>query len=163
MSNDSAGYRVLATSADNRQAAAVLAAGAHRTLAIFTRDMERVIYDTVEFVAAVRQLALRSRFSRIRIAVIDPLPAIKDGHRLIELGRRLSSFIEFRRPAAEAATLAAAFLIADESGLLYRPLAGRYEGYMDTDNPHAARIYLRAFEAIWELAEPEPEFRRLSP
>lgn len=163
MNKNSASYRELATSADNRRAAAILAAGARRTLALFTRDMEQTIYDTTEFATAVQQLALRSRFSRIRIAVVDPLPAIKDGHRLIELGRRLGSFIEFRRSAAEHATLADTFLIADESGLLYRPLASRYEGYMDTDDPHAARTHLHAFEAIWELAEPETEFRRLSP
>ncbi len=130
-------------------------------LAMFTRDLEPLIYNTEEFSAAVRQLALRSRYSRIRIIVVDPTTAIKDGHRLIELGRRLSSFIEFRRPSADHANLPEAFLVADETGLLYRPVASRYEGFADPDNPSEARVRLRLFDEIWERAEPEPEFRRL--
>ncbi len=161
MNTRSPNYRVLASSEENRTAALELACGARMTLALFTRDLDPVIYDTQEFVTAVQQLALRSRYSRIRIVAIDPTAAIKDGHRLIELGRRLSSFIEFRRPSQEHAKLSESLLIVDETGLLYRPVASRYEGFADSDNAFAARARLRDFDEIWEQAEPEPEFRRL--
>lgn len=154
-------HRELATSEDNRVAAVHLVATARAGLALFTRDLEPAIYDTAEFVAAVQQLALRSRFSRIRIVVADPTTAIKNGHRLIELGRRLSSYIEFRRPCADHAKLPESFLITDDIGVLYRPVANRYEGFADSDNLLEARTLLRLFEEIWEQAEPEPEFRRL--
>lgn len=162
MNTRSPAYRKLVTSEDNRNAAIELASGARISLALFTQDLEPAIYNTQEFVAAVQQLALRSRFSRIRIVASDPTAAIKDGHRLIELGRRLSSFIEFRRPSPDYATLPESFLIADETGLLYRPLGSRYEGFADTHNSFEARPHLRFFEEIWERAEPEPEFRGLS-
>ncbi|HVC37303.1 MAG TPA: hypothetical protein VNF46_02765, partial [Gammaproteobacteria bacterium] len=137
----SSAYRVLATSEENRSAALKLACGARMSVALFTRDMDPVIYDTREFVTAVQQLALRSSYSRIRIVAIDPTAAIKDGHRLIELGRRLSSFIEFRRPSQEHAKRSESFLIVDETGLLYRPLAIRYEGFADSDNAFEARAH----------------------
>ncbi|MGA9853368.1 MAG: hypothetical protein WBR15_10610 [Gammaproteobacteria bacterium] len=161
MNTQSPRYRELATSEDNRNAALELVSAARTNLALFTRDLEPSIYDTAEFVAAVQQLALHSRFSRIRIVVIDPTAAIKGGHRLVELGRRLTSYIQFRRPSADHAKLSESFLIADETGVLYRPLASRYEGFADPDNPFEARTRLRSFDDIWEQAEPEPEFRRL--
>jgi len=161
MNTRSPAYRILATSEENRDAALALASGAHMGLALFTRNMDPVIYDNPEFVTAVQQLALRSRYSRIRIVAIDPTDAIRDGHRLIELGRRLSSFIEFRRPSQEHAKRSDSFLVADETGLLYRPLAERYEGFADPGNAFEARNRLREFDEIWEQAEPETEFRRL--
>lgn len=161
MNTRSSQYRELATSEDNRQAALELVRTARANLALFTRDLDPALYSTEEFAAAVRQLALRSRYSRIRIVVIDPAAAIKDGHRFIELSRRLSSFIELRRPSQDHAKLAESFLITDENGLLYRPVAARYEGFTDPENPFEARKHLRLFEEIWEQSESEPEFRRL--
>lgn len=161
MNTRSPSYRVLASSEENRAAALELACGARMSLALFTRDLDPVIYDTQEFVTAVQQLALCSRYSHIRIVAIDPTAAIKDGHRLIELGRRLSSFIEFRRPSQEHAKHPESLLIVDETGLLYRPVANRYEGFADSNNAFEARVHLRNFDEIWEQAEPEPEFRRL--
>ncbi|MGH8278163.1 MAG: hypothetical protein ACRETQ_01150 [Gammaproteobacteria bacterium] len=154
-------YRELSIRTDNRTAAAQIATQARRSLAMFTRDLEAPIYDVPEFLDAARALALRSRYSRIRIVVIDPTSAIKDGHRLIELARRLSSYIEVRRPSEDHAKLADAFLIGDDIALLYRPLASRYEGFADLYTPVAARGRLSSFEDIWGHGEPEPEFRRL--
>lgn len=154
-------YRELENSENNRNAAVELARAARMHLALFTHDLEPVIYDNSDFIGAMQQLALRSRYSRIRIVIRDPTTAIKEGHRLIELGRKLSSFIEFRRPSEEHAKRADTFLIIDESGLMYRPLAERYEGFVDPDNAFQARTYLREFDAIWEQSEQETEFRRL--
>lgn len=161
METGSPTYRKLTNSEDNREAALQLATQARRSLAMFSRDLDPLIYDTREFVAAAQQLALRSSYARIRIVVIDPTPAIKNGHRLIELSRRLSSYMEIRRPSEDHARLAEAYLISDDTGMLYRPLASRYEGFADTHDPFEARNRLRQFDEIWESAEPEPEFRRL--
>jgi hypothetical protein len=161
MNTRSSAYRILTTSQENRVAALELVREARMSMALFTHDLDPIIYDTQEFVDAVQELALRSRHSRIRIVVIDPSVAIKDGHRLIELGRRLTSFIEFRTPSQEYAKRSDSFLLIDESGLLYRPLADRYEGFADPDNAFETRSRLREFDALWEQSEPEPEFRRL--
>jgi len=154
-------YQRLETLADNRQAAVMVAASARRDLVLLTRDLEPLLYDKDEFISAVQTLATRSRFSRIRVVTIDPGPSIRAGHRLIGLAQRFSSYIEIRRAGEAHTGLAESFLVADESGLLYRPIATRYEGFADAHAPLEARLHLKEFEGIWEQAEPDPEFRRL--
>lgn len=160
--NDESKTRLELVSAnDCRDAALELLKATRRTLALFTRDLEPAIFGTVEFATALQRLALRSRFTHIRIVVIDPSIAIREGHRLVALARRLPSFIEFRRPGPDHAGLSNTFLVADETGVMYRPLASRYEGFADTGDGLEARKYLKQFAEIWSQAEPEQEFRRL--
>jgi hypothetical protein len=146
---------------DNRQAALALARQARRTLQIFSRDLEPAIYEQPDFIAAVTQLATHSRSARIAILLQDPTRAVKEGHRLVELARRLSSYIEIRRPAQQHAERTEAFLIADEAGVLRRPLADRYEGMLSFHAPLEARRLVTLFAEMWEKSESDPELRRL--
>ncbi len=154
-------YKRLETLTDNREASVAVAAVATRGLALFSRDLEPLLYDKEEFIKVVQALAARSRMSRIRVVSIDPGASIRAGHRLMNLAQRFSSYIEVRRAAHDHAALAETYLIADETALLFRPISTRYEGYADVHAPLEARLHLRDFEGIWEKAEPDPEFRRL--
>lgn len=154
-------YRRLETLADNRSAAVEVARVAKRELALFSRDLEPSLYDHEDFTSAVQALATRSRMSRIRIVSIDPGAAVRAGHRLVALAQRFSSYIEVRRAARDHAEMAETFLVADEAGVLYRPISSRYEGYAGVHLPMQARQCLKTFEGIWNLAEPDVEFRRL--
>lgn len=159
--SESGTFRRLENLSDNREASTAVATAAKRELALFSRDLEPLIYDSEPFLAVVQALATRSRMSRIRVVSIDPGPAIRAGHRLIALAQRFSSYIEIRRASRDHAELAETFLVADEVALLYRPVSSRYEGYADLYAPPAARLSLKTFAGIWEAAEPDPEFRRL--
>jgi len=154
-------YRVLKSLGDNREASVAVAAVARRELALFSRDLEPLLYDQQEFIGVVQALATRSRMSRIRVACIDPGASVRAGHRIITLAQRFSSYIEVRRASRDHENLTDTFLVADDVGLLYRPLCTRYEGYADLRSPLEAREKLRIFEDIWQQAEPDPEFRRL--
>lgn len=158
---ESASFRRLENLRDNREAATAVAGAGKRDLALFTRDLDPLIYDEEPFLKAVQVLATRSRMSRIRVVSIDPGPAIRAGHRLINLAQRFSSYIEIRRASREHAELPETFLVADELALLYRPVATQYEGYVDLSDPASARQCLKTFAGVWEAAEPDPEFRRL--
>lgn len=158
---DQDNYQRLETLADNRQGAVAVAATAKRELALFSHDLEPLLYDKDDFIRTVQALATRSRMSRIRIVSIDPGASIRAGHRLISLAQRFSSYMEVRRAAKDHAQLAETFLVADEEAVLFRPIASRYEGYADMHAPLEARKFLRQFADIWEMAEPDPEFRRL--
>ena len=109
----------------------------------------------------MRQLALRSRHSRIRVLVKDSHRAVKDGHRLVELARHLSSFIEIRKAHEDARDAAEAFLIADGIGTLHRTLASRFEGTVNFRAPLHARRLAQWFTEVWERSAPDPELRRL--
>jgi hypothetical protein len=154
-------YEVLNGLAENRLGSVAVAAMAKRELVLFSRDLEPLLYDQQDFIQAVQALAVRSRMSRIRIASIDPGPAIRAGHRLVTLAQRFSSYIEVRRASRDHENLTETFLVADDTALLYRPLATRYEGYYDLHAPMEARQKCKLFDDIWEQAEPDPEFRRL--
>ena len=96
----------------------------------------------------------------IRKLVIDR-DAVEFGCRLVELARRFNTFFEIRRISREFSHHEDAFLIADETGVVYRINARRWEGIADTNAPRIAKKYLEVFERAWEKAEPEPEFRSL--
>lgn len=153
--------RRLSSLGENREAAVAVAAFAKRELALCTPDLEPLLYDQEEFLGVVRTLATRSRFSRIRVVCLDSGPSVRAQHRFIGLAQRFSSYIEVRRASRDHAGLTDTYLVADETALLYRPLYSRYEGYADLNAPMEARQRLRAFEDIWQQAEPDPEFRRL--
>lgn len=154
-------YKRLETLVDNREAAVAVAAVAKRELALFSHDLEPLLYDKDEFIKTVQALATRSRMSRIRVVSIDPGASIRAGHRLVALAQRFSSYIEVRRAARDHVGLAETWLVADAEAVLFRPVASRYEGYADVHAPFEARQHLKTFEEVWGKAEPDPEFRRL--
>jgi hypothetical protein len=154
-------YRRMETLADNRTSATAVAAVAKRELALFSHDLEPLLYDKEDFLKVVQALATRSRMSRIRIVCKDPGASVRAGHRLVAMVQRFSSYMEVRRASKDHEQLTETFLVADEEAVLYRPLATVYAGYADTHSPMEARKFLRQFTDIWEKAEPDPEFRRL--
>jgi hypothetical protein len=106
-------------------------------------------------------LARRGRRSHVHIIVQDSARAVKEGHRLITLAQRLSSYVQIRNPGRDHMDYAGAFLVADGTGLLRRNLADRYEGVVDFNDRLAARELERYFLEVWEHGHPDPQLRRL--
>lgn len=151
----------LQTRADNQQLAAALVSQAVRSLEIFSRDLEAETYDQPAFLEGVKALALRSPHVRIRILMQNPSRVVRDGHRLVEMARRLSSFIEIRRPSHDYREYSEAFMIVDGTGVLHRRLADRYEGLGSFRQPLRARELANFFDEVWQRAAPHPELQRL--
>ena len=139
----------------------LMAQQATHSLHLFSRAMDERLYDTESFVEAARQLAIRSRQSALRILVQQPDHAIKNGHRLIELSRRLSSHVAIRTVHPDFREYNEAFLIADGVGFLHRPVADRFEGKAHFYDPLEARELVRFFDKIWEMSTRDPEHLRL--
>ncbi|MEO0575268.1 MAG: hypothetical protein AAF004_07380 [Pseudomonadota bacterium] len=152
---------VLSTRSDMREASKLICAEATRKVSIMTRDLEPGIYDHPEFVDAVKKLILSRRFARVRVLIADPTRAIKNGHRLVTMGRRLNSFIEFRNVHEDYRDRPEAYCIADDKAIAYRLDAGRWDGIADSYSPPVARHYLQSFDDIWRASEVENEFRKL--
>jgi len=146
---------------DNRNAAVLLAGQSRRTLDILTHDLEPALYDQQAFLDSVRALALRGRHSRIRILVQDSGRAVREGHRMIELARRLTTYIHIRKPHPDDRDHPEAFVIADGRGVLHRTLATRYEGTICCNAPLQVRDLQRFFDEAWERSAPDAELRRL--
>ena len=153
---------ILESSDDCLQAATALALQTHRTLCIFTHDLDRKVYGDQAFVDAVSELARRHRLSWVRVLVQNTSRAIRSGHRLVELARRLPSRVEIRLVGHQYQSYNRAFLLADESGLLLRDDAIRYDGTCYFHNPTEARAYTQIFRKVWDVSAPDPNLARLS-
>ncbi len=143
------------------RAVALMASQARRELRIFTPDMQAAIYDQQPFLDALTDLVIGSRYSWVRILIKDPGPAIRNGHRLIELGRRLSSSIEMRRIHPDYQDHALSFLAADDLGVIKSTPSDPREFVAEFYATLEAKRLAEFFDEVWERSEPDPELRRL--
>lgn len=156
------GARLVFTSVDEARAAVVEVAGlADRALAILTPDLEPDIYDHDDFLETLKRFVLSRSFARVRVLISDPMRAIKNGNRFVDMGRRLNSYIEFRNLKPECGAHNEAFCIADDHAIAYRARSNSWEGMSDTHEPAIARKYLDGFDSLWHACEVESELRRL--
>jgi hypothetical protein len=144
-----------------RLAAIDVASQATRRLSIFTHDLDPGIYDDPDFLEVVKHMVLSRRYARIRVLIADPTRAIKNGNQFVYLGRRLNTYIEFRNVREDLRTHPESYCIADDTALVYRLEASRWEGIADTYEPAVAKMYGSTFDDIWQASEVEIEFRQL--
>ncbi|MFQ5470115.1 MAG: hypothetical protein ACE5EH_07375 [Gammaproteobacteria bacterium] len=151
----------LTSSDEHRGISHVMADQANRSISIITHHLDDPIYNHREFIEALSELCRRSHHDTIRIILFDSSPAIKTGHRLIELSQRLSSFIKIRNPSSEHQDYHGALMVVDGTGIIYRNAADRYEGHANFNSPRESREKMKLFDEIWGHAIPDPELRRL--
>ena len=108
-----------------------------------------------------KRLVLSQTYARVRVLIADPSRAIKNGNNFVHLGRRLNTYIEFRHVREDLRTHAESYCIADETALVYRLDASRWEGIADTYEPAVSKVYGKTFDEIWQASEVELEFRQL--
>lgn len=156
------GIRQVLSTVDEVRAAVVQVTGvATRTLSILTHDLEPNVYDHDDFLETLKKFILARTFARVRVAIVEPDRVILSASRFVAMGRRLNSYIEFRRLGPEYRHQPDAFFIADEHALVYRARAESWEGMSDTYEPAVARMYLSRFDALWNACEAESEAQRL--
>jgi len=143
-----------------RQAATALTIQARRSVDIFTRDLDKKLYDNRDFLDGLQNLAVNNR-GLIRILVKDSDRAVKYGHRLIALSQRLTSFIEIRKVADDFKEYNEAFLVADEIGYVHRKHADRFEGIARFNAAKEAVNLLVFFNEVWRHSAPDPNLRRI--
>ena len=146
---------------DVRATTLTLANQARCGLMLLTRDLEPAIFDRQPFLNAISQLARQHQDARFRILILDSHRALQTGHRLIELSRKLSANIQFRRPPPGYQNTGKTFLTCDGAGYLYRPLASRYEGTANFNHPGEVAKLEKYFMELWERSEPSSEMRVL--
>jgi predicted GNAT family N-acyltransferase len=151
----------LHTAEDHQIHATSMVRQAKRHLSLFTQTLEPQIFDTPPFVDAVKQLAMRSRFSRIRILLQDNTLAVQQGHRLVELAQRLSSAIEIRIPGDEYLEYAENFMVVDDLGYVHRKQAQNLLATACYNDRYRVNRLLSVFDEAWEYGVPDRELARL--
>lgn len=139
-----------------------MVAGARMELALLSQELDRRIYGTEGFADALRKFVLQHQRTRVRVLVSHTQAAIGNAPRLVELGRTLSSFVEFRElmPIRQQ-TVRDEYLVADGRVLLYRETPNDLEARFHDKAPHLGRMQLKHFDLLWNEAEPAQELRKL--
>lgn len=151
----------LGTREENRLASSLMAAQATRTVRIASRDLDHYLYDTTEFADAIKGLATSNRNARVEIMVWETDKLIKQGHRLVEIMRRLTSFIEIKIPARQHRDYNEALLLIDDCGYIHRELSDRYEAKACFNSPRSTQNYYNQFKEMWDYGDHDPNLRRL--
>lgn len=134
---------------------------ARKTVEIFSYDLDAALYDRQPFLAALKNLCLGSRFSRVRILLQNNAPVQKQGHRLVELVRRLPSSMEIRNPHPDYLDHQENFLVVDRRAYIRWQLSNRYRGYLAPANLLKAQRLSELFNEIWQCSQPDSDLRRL--
>jgi hypothetical protein len=158
---ETSGGLALSGQAAIRAAGIRMAGQARRELLLFSHDLDAALYDGRAFLEEVHRVALRGHAVPVRILALRAEPAIRKGHRLVEMARHLTSKIQIRRIPADFNRHTEAYLLADGRGYVLRPLADVFEATADFNAPLETRRLHDQFEHIWALGEIHQELRRL--
>ena len=148
--------------ADYATRATEMVEGARMEIALLSQELDRRVYGSEAFGEAVRRFVLQHGHTRVRVLVNRTQAAVANSPRLVELGRALTSFVEFREllPMRQQ-TVREEYLVADGRLLLYRETPQDLEAKYYSHSPHVARMQLRSFDLMWNESPPAQELRKL--
>lgn len=132
---------------------------ARRSLCIYSADLDPWLYHHSSIQEACTRFLLASPKNRLRILVKDIGRAVKQGHRLLGLSRRLSSNLHIRLLHPDHPSEEVAFLLADDCGLLLRPEPEQCAGYALYQDPARVRLRQAQFDQAWQTSITSPDLR----
>ena len=146
---------------DFRRAQVVLLRQVRRELFIVTPDFEPERYNQADFSEALSAFVRRQRQADARILLGDPTIAVRWGHKIVALARRLPTRLRIRQLHEEDFDPEEAWMVADDIGLLRRDGSEGFKGMLASKAiPQAQRATLR-FNELWERSRDIPDFRQL--
>jgi hypothetical protein len=148
--------------ADFAAHAAQIVSTAHTELAVLTQELDRRIYGGAAFAESLRHFVLQHAHTKVRVLVNATQRAVANSPRLVELGRALTTFIEFREllPARQQ-VIREECVIGDGRAMVYRESPQDLEFKYYGAHPLAVRMKLKEFQTLWDESVPAQELRRL--
>ena len=153
---------LLTSTADFAARATQMVSGARMEVALLTQELDRRIYGSGIFTESLRRFVLQHSHTKVRILVNSTQVAVANSPRLVEFGRSLSSFVEFRELLQERRMVVREeVLIVDGRVMLYRETPQDLEAKFYGASPDVARLKLKEFNQLWDESEPAQELRKL--
>jgi hypothetical protein len=153
---------VLSTFDEVRSATETVAASGQRLISIMTPDLEPEIFDQPALLEVIKRFVLGHSFAKVRVLMRDQARLGNGANRFVAMAHRLTSYLEIRMRAAQYRDLTAAYCIADDRAIVYRPRADRPDGLAGFNNPKVARQYLQEFDTVWLASAPEEREIRIA-
>jgi predicted GNAT family N-acyltransferase len=132
-----------------------------RHLHILSYDLNPDVFDSNAMSEKLSSLARRSRYSEIKILIVDSYHMVKSGHRLIELQRRLPSSFAIRKITDNNTAIRDNWVIADKMGMIHQSIKEPELCWGNYYNRPLAEDYSAQFDVLWQHAHEDPELRRL--
>jgi len=146
---------------ENRELAMALIRQVHTQIRILTPNLENPVYDNPQLTQSLNRLVTQNRHASIKVLVNDSGTAVKTGHRIIELSRRLSSSIQLHKTPEEMQEYGAAILLVDDAGYIYKHHGDSFQGQANFNDKLKVRELSKAFDESWERSKSDTELRRL--
>lgn len=160
---ETSGVHAMGTLSELQAVSCQMAFQCRRELRIYSQRLNREIYEQHCFLEAAKLLAIRHANTKVSILVADTEHIRVNGHRLLELARKLPSSVQIRRRSEEFAYDLRSFMLADEGGFILRPI---WYDFNDATASFHDRYMVRGlkedFVRVWEQSEPDPALRQLS-
>lgn len=128
---------------------------------IFSLQLDHKLYSNSDVIAQLQRLIRRNSQARIRLLLRNSRHLLTHGHRVVELSRRLSSFIEIRQLTETYYDHSEAFSLFDKHGIIYRPNSEQFEGWFSFNAPLRVKSETEFFNEAWNNSPPCQEARRL--
>jgi len=153
--------RILHDLEDIKQAVVTISGLATRSIRILSHDLEPQIYDQQALLDNLLTMARGNRHASIQIMTVDSLPAVRHGHGLIRLAKKLTTAIQFRLLPEEYSTSRSVFMLTDQCAFVYRSDHAATQGIMNSQCEFRSRILADEFDRAWELALPDPQTKNI--
>ncbi len=135
---------------------------AQQSIAIFSQQLEPLLYNHQAICEAFSSLARKNRHSSIRILVLKSQSSASNGHCIISLAQRLSSSIQIKTPVTQdLQQFSESWLIADNHSICQINNPERYEGSLILNNRLHVKNSLEFFDHAWENSQPDQNTRQL--
>ncbi len=144
-----------------RESVCDLIGQAQQRLRILSYDLDPTVFDDAEIAELISGLARKSRYSEVRIMLLDSSKVVKRGHRLLTLHRRLSSNILLRRSGALEHDVKDNLVIADHLGIICQSMRETEKIWGNYNNKPVVSNYIEQFDRLWEHAREDKDLRQL--
>ncbi len=135
---------------------------ARREVLIFAQDLDPDLFDSTALSEALSLFARRNEQANVRILVNDITRMVRDGHRLLELSRRLPSSITIRVVHPDMRDRSENFVLADRTGLVVQPQYDTERGFANRHDAPLTRQFGDVFTRLHDRSLTDPNLRKLT-
>tara|TARA_R110000850_G_scaffold14353_20_gene45975 strand:+ start:3281 stop:3781 length:501 start_codon:yes stop_codon:yes gene_type:complete len=146
---------------DNIHHTLALISRARRTLYILSHQLEALVYNRDDVVAAISRFARRARDCQVHILVRDTADLLERGHQLARLHQRLPSKVQLRKLTIEPNNQKMGFMAADRELLIYKNDDTQAAGFANFKAAQEVKTLVDEHQRIWQHAITEPGLRIL--
>lgn len=121
-----------------------------REVLLLSKTLDPAIYNNEPFYQAVLDFARQDRNAQVKILVKDIQPVVEQGHRILNLARRLSSKVEIRKLLIKPEKDSITYLIGDRKCLLYMHEDQVYNGFVNYEAAQESKSLADEFSYLWD-------------